>query len=171
MIKLLLIALGLIATNSVHAADLFYIKNTSLYVMHDVDQGKTESQLLETSVSRYVADAGAVLYLKGTALYLISNTREPKPVRLDGGVTDFKLDDGIIAYLKGDSLHVRKVSDDATVASRSIPNANGISSFDLADGTIIFIKNVNTLYRVTDINGGTAERVIYPVGEAQVSGK
>ena len=171
MMKLPLVALVLIMANPLHAADLFYMKNSSLYVMHDVEQGKTESRLLDTSVTGYVADAGAVLYVKGPTLYLIPDTRTPKPVRLDGAVAGFKLDDGTIAYLKGDALHVRKVSDEATVASRTIQNSKGISSFDLADGTIVFIKNVTTLYRVTDIDRGLAERVVYPVGEVQVSGK
>ncbi len=139
--------------------------------MHDVDQGKKENRLLDTSVNSYVADAGAVLYIKGATLYLIRDTRDPKPVRLDSGVGDFKLKDGLIAYLEGDALKVRRVSDEASVASRTIANSKGISSMDVADGTIIFMKNVTTLYRVTDIDSGTAERVIYPVGEARVSGK
>jgi hypothetical protein len=36
---------------------------------------------------------------------------------------------------------------------------------------IIFLKNKTTLYRVTDLERGTAERVIYPVGEVQASGQ
>ncbi len=169
--KILIICFGLLFSVSVHAADLFYIKNSSLYVMHDVDQGKTESLLLDASVKSYVADAGAVLYIKGATLYLIRDTHEPKPVRLDSGVGDFKLKDGLIAYLEGDALKVRRVSDEANIASRTIANSKGISSMDVADGTIVFIKNVTTLYRVADIDSGTAERVIYPVGEARLSGK
>lgn len=172
LIKILLISvLGLLAHVSVHAADLFYKKNLSLYVIHDVDQGKTESKLLESSVGNYVADAGAVIFLKGQTLYLIRDTREPKAESLDTAVADFKLKDGLIAYIKGESLYVRRVSDAANVSSRLVTESHGASNLDIAGGIIIFIKNSTTLYRVTDVDRGTAERVIYPVGEAQVSGK
>ncbi len=169
--KILIITLGLLTTFSVHAADLFYKKNLSLYVIHDVDQGKSEGQLLETSVGNYVADAGSVIFLKGQSLYLIRDTREPKAVSLDTGVADFKLKDGLIAYTKGGNLHLRRISEGPEVASRQVPESTGASNLDVADGTIVFLKNVNALYRVTDIDRGTAERVIYPVGEVQVSGK
>jgi hypothetical protein len=170
-IKLVLVCFGLLATASVHAADLFYIKGTSLYVIHDVDQGKTESRLLDTSVASYQADTGAVIYVKGSTLWLIRDTREPKPFSLESGVGELKMKDGLIAYFKGDTLSVRRVSEDATVASRSIENSMGVSSMDVSDGTIVFIKNVTTLYRVTDIERGTSERVVYPVGSVQISGK
>lgn len=171
IMKLLIISLGLLTTATLHAADVFYKKNLSLYVIHDVDQGKTESQLLDTSVGNYVADAGAVIFLKGQTLYLIRDTRQPKAESLDTAVADFKLKDGLIAYIKGDSLYVRRVSDAADVLSRQVPDSRGISNLDVAGGTIVFLKNVTTLYRITDIDTGTAERVIYPVGEVQVSGK
>jgi hypothetical protein len=171
IMKLLIIVLGLLAHVSVHAADLFYKKGLSLYVIHDVDQGKTESKLLDSSVTSFFADAGAVLYLKGAVLYLVSDTREPKAVRVDTAGADFKIKDGLIAYNKGESLYVRRVSDAANVSSRQVPDSRGAANIDIADGIIIFIKNATTLYRVTDIERGIAERVIYPVGDAQVSGK
>jgi hypothetical protein len=154
-----------------HAADLFYIKNSSLYVIHDVDQGKTESKLLDTSVTQYDADDGAVIYLKTNRLHLIRDTRDPKSISLESGAGEFKMDDGLIAFFKGDTLSVRRVSDDATVASRVVINSRGVSGMDVSHGTIVFIKNLNTLYRVTDIDSGASERVIYPVGDAKVSGK
>ncbi|MES2980826.1 MAG: hypothetical protein V4727_00815 [Verrucomicrobiota bacterium] len=169
--KLILVSSCLLLSSSVHAADLFYKKNLSLYVIHDVDQGKSESQLLESSVRNYVADAGAVIFVKGQTLYLIRDTREPKAESLDTGVADFKLKDGLIAYIKGESLYVRRVTDAANVSSRLSPESHGATNIDIAGGVIIFIKNSTTLYRVTDIERGAAERVIYPVGEAQVSGK
>lgn len=171
IMKLLIIVLGLLAHVSVHAADLFYKKGLSLYVIHDVDQGKTESKLLDSSVTSFFADAGAVLYLKGATLYLVSDTREPKSVRVDTAGADFKIKDGLIAYIKGESLYVRRFSDAANLSSRIVPESHGASNLDIAGGVIIFIKNANSVYRVTDVDRGTAERVIYPVGEAQVSGK
>ena len=169
--KILLITFGLLTTFSVQAADLFYKKNLSLHVIHDVDQGKTESKVLDNSVGNYDADAGAVIFLKGQTLYLIRDTREPKVESLDTGISDFKLKDGLIAYIKGESLYVRRVSDAANVSSRQVPESQGAANIDIAGGIIIFIKNATTLYRVTDVDSGASERVIYPVGEAQVSGK
>lgn len=169
--KSLIITLCMLATASVEAADLFYKKNLSLYVIHDVDQGKSESVLLDTSVGSYNADAGAVLYAKGQTLYLIKNTRDAKPISLGGGVADFKLNDGLIAYIKGESLYVRRVSDAAGVSARQVANSEGVSSIDIAGGMIVFLKNKTTLYRVTDLDRGASERVIYPVGEVQASGQ
>ena len=169
--KLPVIVLGLLFPVSVSAADLFYKKSLSLHVIHDVDQGKSESQLLETSVGHYCADAGAVIFLKGQTLHLIRNTREPKAEVVDTAVTDFKLKNGLIAYIKGGSLHVRRVSETTHTSSRLVSESNGATNIDIADETIIFMKNSTTLYRVTDIDRGTAERVIYPVGDAQISGK
>lgn len=169
--KSLFITLCLLATLSVEAADLFYKKNSSLYVIHDVDQGKSEGMLLEKSVRNYTADAGAVLYMQGSVLYLIQNTREPEPMNLGTGMTEFKLRDGLIAYIKGGSLYIRRVSDAEGVSSRRVANSEGVSSMDVAGKTIIFLTNTTTLYRVTDYERGTAERVIYPVGEVQVSGQ
>lgn len=167
----LIITFGLLATVSVHAADLFYMKNTTLYVMHDVDRGISESRELDTSVKNYVAEAGAVIYIKGSTLYLISDTREPKPISLASGVGDIKLKDGIIAYVESGSLRVRRVSEDVSVESRQVQDSTGVSSIDVAGRTIVFIKNVTTLYRVIDMDQGTSERVIYPVGDARVSAK
>lgn len=169
--KSLLTTLCLMATIPVEATDLFYKKNASLYVIHDVDQGKSESLLLDTSVGNYTADAGAVLYVKGSALHLIQNTREPKPMSLATRMTEFKLRDGLIAYIKGGSLYVRRVSDASDVSSRRVANSEGVSSMDVAGKTIVFLTNTTTLYRVTDYERGLAERVIYPVREVQVSGQ
>lgn len=169
--KLILISFGLLFSVTAQAADLFYKKGLSLYVIHDFDQGKSESQLLDTSVGNYEADSGAVIFLKGQTLYLIRNTRESKAESLDTAVADFKLEDGLISYIKGELLYVRRVSDATTLSSRQVPESRGASMIDIADGTIVFLKNLTTLYRVTDIDRGTAERVVYPVGEAQISGK
>lgn len=169
--KPLIITLCLLATGFAQAADLFYKKNLSLHVIHDVDQGKSESLLLDTSVGSYIADAGAVLYIKGQTLYLVQNTRDSKPMILGIGITDFKLDNGLIAFIKGGSLYVRQVSDAAGVSARQVANSEGASSIDIAGKMIIFLKNKTTLYRVTDLERGTAERVIYPVGEVQASGQ
>ena len=169
--KLLIISFSLLFSIPVQAADLFYKKNLSLYVIHDVDQSKIESKLLEITVGNYVADAGSVIFLKGQSLHLIRDTREPKVEVLDTAVADFKLKDGLIAYIKGESLFVRRVSDAANVSSRLVTDSQGVVNIDIAGGVIIFIKNATTLYRVTDVDRGTAERVIYPVSEAQVSGK
>jgi len=169
--KLLFVVLSLLAVGFAQSADLFYKKNLSLHVIHDVDQGKKESVLLDTSVGGYIADAGAVLYVKGQSLYLIQNTRDSKPMSLGSGITGFDLNDGLIAYIKGESLYVRRVSDAATVSARQVANSEGVSSIDVAGGMIVFLKNMTTLYRVTDIGSGTSERVIYPVGEVQASGR
>jgi len=169
--KILLITFGLLTTFAAQAADLFYKKNLSLHVIHDVDQGKSESKVLDTSVGNYDADAGAVIFLKGQTLYLIRDTRNPKAESLGTTVADFRLKDGLIAYVKSESLYVRRVSDAGDVSSRLVPDSHGATNIDIAGGVIIFIKNSTTLYRVTDIERGLAERVIYPVSEAQVSGK
>jgi hypothetical protein len=169
--KLPIITLCLLATGFAQAADLFYKKNQSLHVIHDVEQGKSESVLLDTSVGSYIADAGSVLYIKGQTLYLVQNTRDSKPMSLGSGITDFKLDNGLIAYIKGGSLYVRQVSDAAGVSARQVANSEGASTMDIAGNMIIFLKNKTTLYRVTDLERGTAERVIYPVGEVQASGR
>ena len=169
--KLFIITLCLLATAFAQAADLFYKKNLSLHVIHDVDQGKSESLLLDTAVGNYIADSGAVLYIKGQTLYLVQDTRDSKPMNLGVGITDFKLNDGLIAYIKGGSLYVRRVSDAAGVSARQVANSEGASSIDVAGKMIIFLKNKTTLYRVTDLDRGTTERVIYPVGEVQASGQ
>jgi hypothetical protein len=169
--KLILLTLCLMTAATVHAADLFYKKNLSLHVIHDVDQGKSESKVLDNSVGNYDADAGAVIYLKGQTLYLIRDTRNPKSESLDTAVADFKLKDGLIAYTKGGSLYVRRASDAGNVSSRQVPESSGAANIDIAGGTIIFIKNKTTLYRVTDIERAAAERVLYPVAETQLSGK
>jgi hypothetical protein len=168
--KLLLLIFSLLAVGFAQSADLFYKKNLSLHVIHDVDQGKKESVPLDTSVGDYISDAGAVLYVKGQSLYLIQNTRDPKPMSLGSGIAVFELNDGLIAYIKGDSLYVRRVSDAATQSARLVANSEGVSSIDVAGGMIVFLKNQTTLYRVIDMESGTSERVIYPVGEVQASG-
>ena len=168
--KIFIITFGLL-TVFAHAADLFYKKNLSLHVIHDVDQGKSESKVLDNSVGNYDADAGAVIFLKGQTLYLIRDTRNPKAESLDTAVADFKLKDGLIAYTRGEFLYVRRVSDAVDVSSRRVRESSGATNIDIAGGTIIFIKNATTLYRVTDIDRGTADRVVYPVGETQLSGK
>jgi hypothetical protein len=86
-------------------------------------------------------------------------------------VADFKLKGGLIAYTKGELPYVRRVSDAGDVSSRRVQESSGATNIDIAGGTIIFIKNATTLYRVTDIDRGTAERILYPVGETQLSGK
>lgn len=169
--KLLLLIFSLLAVGFAQSADLFYKKNLSLHVIHDVEQGKKESVPLDTSVGKYIADAGAVLYVKGQSLYLIQNTSDPKPMSLGSGIAVFELNDGLIAYIKGDSLYVRGVSDAATQSARLVANSEGVSSIDVAGGMIVFLKNQTTLYRVTDMESGTSERVIYPVGEVQASGQ
>jgi hypothetical protein len=63
------------------------------------------------------------------------------------------------------------VSDAATQSARLVANSEGVSSIDVAGGMIVFLKNQTTLYRVTDMESGTSERVIYPVGEVQASGQ
>lgn len=170
-LKILALSFSLLTTTAVHAADLIYKKSLSLFVIHDLDQGKSESLALDTSVGKYAVDAGAVLYLKGRTLYLIPDTRTPKPVLVDSGVADVMLKDGLIAYIKGDSLYVRRLSEDMGVASRQVSQSQGVSSMDIAGDTIVFLKNQSVLYRVIDYDQGTAERVIYPIGEAQVSGR
>lgn len=169
--KLLLIIFSLLAVGFAQSADVFYKKNLSLHVIHDVDQGKKESVLLDTSVGDYIADAGAVLYVKGHTLYLIQNTRDPKPMSLVNGIADFELNDGLIAYIKGESLYVRRVSDATTQSARQVANSEGVSSMDVAGEMIVFLKNQTTLYRVADMESGASERVIYPVGEVQASGQ
>jgi hypothetical protein len=171
-LKLFVISFGLLAAaSSLHAADLIYKKSLSLFVIHDFDQGKSDSLALDTSVGNYVVDASAVLYVKGQTLYLIPDTRKPNAVLVDSGVADFKLKDGLIAYIKGDSLYVRRLSEDIGVASRQVSQSQGVSSIDIAGGAIVFLKNQSTLYRVIEYDRGTAERLLYPVGEAQVSGR
>jgi hypothetical protein len=171
ILKLFVISFGLLATASVHATELIYKKSLSLFVIHDFDQGKSESLALDTSVGNYVVDAGSVLYVKGRTLYLIPDTRKPKAVLVVSGVADFKLKDGLIAYSKGDSLYVRRLSEDIGVSSRQVSDSQGVSSMDIAGDTIVFLKNQSALYRVIDYERGTSERVIYPVGEAQVSAR
>ena len=168
--KLVVITLALLTAGPLHAADLFYKKSLSLYVIHNVDKGKSDSRQLDTAVGKYAADAGAVVYLKGQTLYLIRNTRDPKPVILENGVVDFEFKDGLIAYTRDDSLYVRRLSEDAHQMSRRVLGSRGVSSIEVAHGTVVFLKNQATLYRVTDCDQGTADRVIYPVGQVQLSG-
>jgi len=49
--------------------------------------------------------------------------------------------------------------------------SRGPSNIEIAGGTILFLKNASSLYRVTDIDRSTAERVFYRVGEIQLTGK
>lgn len=168
-IKHAVMGLALLAPVSLPAADLFYKKTLTLYVIHDVEQGKSESTRLDSAVGKYVADAGAVLYLKGQSLYLIRNTREPKAELLDQGVTDFDFRDGLIAYVRSSYLHVRRLAEDSASPARRLSDSQGVSSVDIDGGAIVFLKNGSELYRVTDFDQGKADRVVYPVTEIQVS--
>ena len=168
-LKYAAMGLALLAPVSLPAAEVFYKKTLTLYVIHDVDQGKSESSRLDGAVGKYVADAGAVLYLKGTNLYLIRNTREPKAELLDQGVTDFGFRDGLIAYVRNSYLHVRRLTDDAGSPARQLADSQGVSSVSIDGGIIVFLKNGSTLYRVTDINQGKTDLVVSPVTEIQVS--
>jgi hypothetical protein len=167
-IKHAAMGLALLSPVSLAAADLFYKKTLTLYVILDVEQGKSESSRLDTAVGKYVADAGAVLYLKGQTLYLIRNTREPKAELLDQGVTDFDFRDGLIAYVRNSYLHVRRLADNSAPPSR-LADSQGATSVDIDGGAIVFLKNGSDLYRVTDFDKGKADRVAYPVTEIQVS--
>lgn len=168
-IKHAAMGLVLLAPVSLAAADLFYKKTLTLHVIHDVEQGKSESRRLDSAVSKYTADAGAVLYLKGQSLYLIRNTREPKAELLDQGVTDFGFRDGLIAYVRNSYLHVRRLAEDSNSAARRLADSQGVTSFDIDGGIIVFLKNGSVLYRVIDLDQGKADRVAYPVTEIQVS--
>jgi len=155
--------------SSLPAADLFYKKNLTLHVIHDVDQGKSESLRLDSAVGKYAADAGAALYLKGQSLYLIRNTREPKAELLDQGVTDFEFRDGLIAYIRSSYLHVRRLAEGPDSPARQLADSQGVTSVDIDGGIIVFLKNGSALYRVTDPDLGKTDRVVYPVTEIQVS--
>ncbi len=161
--------LALLAPVSLPAADVFYKKTLTLYVIHDVDQGKSESIRIDAAVGKYVADAGAVLYLKGQSLFLIRNTREPKAELLDQGVTDFGFRDGLIAYVRNSYLHVRRLAEDSGSPARQLADSQGVSSVNIDGGIIVFLKNGSTLYRVTDLDQGKTEPVVNPVTEIQVS--
>jgi hypothetical protein len=168
-IKHAAMGLVLLAPLSLAAADLFYKKNLTLHVIHDVEQGKSKSSRLDTAVSKYTADAGAVLYLKGQSLYLIRNTREPKAELLDRGVSDFGFRDGLIAYVRNSHLHVRRLAEDSNSPARRLADSQGVTSFDIDGGIIVFLKNGSGMYRVIDLDQGRAVRVAYPVTEIQVS--
>jgi len=64
-IKHAAMGLTLLAPVSLPAADLFYKKGLTLHVIHDVEQGKSDGSRLDSAVGKFVADAGAVVYLKG----------------------------------------------------------------------------------------------------------
>jgi len=162
-------ALALLAPAPLLAADVFYKKTLTLYVIHDVDQGKPDSSRLDSAVGKYVADAGALLYLKGQSLYLIRNTREPKAELLDQGVTDFGFRDGLIAYVSNSYLHVRRLAEDSGSPARRLADSQGVSSFNIDGGIIVFLKNSSTLYRVTDLDQGKSGLVANQVTEIQVS--
>lgn len=153
------------------AADLFYKKNLSLLVIHDVDQGKSDSRPLDNAVGKFVADEGAVVYLKGQTLYQIRDTRQPVAEIIDSGVIDFDFQDGVIAYIRDSHLFVRRLAEDIHDSSRRVSDSIGVSQIDIAAGTVVFVKRQGTIYRVSDIARGSAERVVYPAGEVQVSGK
>lgn len=165
------LSLAALLASPLHAADVFYKKSLSLFVIHDVDQGSNESRQLDTAVGKYVADDGAVVYLKGKTLYQIRDTRNPKLEIIDNTVADFDFQDGVIAYTVDSCLCVRRLAEDVREPSRRVEGSVGASMIDIADGTVVFLKNQGTLYRVTDCSTGTSERIIYPVGEAQVAGK
>jgi hypothetical protein len=167
-IKHAAMGLALLFPVSLAAADVFYKKTLTLYVIHDVEQGKSESSRLDSAVGKYVADTGAVLYLKGQSLYLIRNTREPKAELLDQGVTDFAFRDGLIAYVRNSYLHVRRFAENS-VSHTPLPGSQGVTSVDIDGGAIVFLKNGSDLYRVSDIDTGKSDRVAYPVTEIQVS--
>lgn len=161
---------SLLATHPASSADLFYMKGSSLHVIHDADEGKSESKTLDSAVSKYVADAGAVLYVKGSNhLILIRNTREPRQEIVDRRVTDFQLKDGVIAYIRDTHLYVGKLAKDTYQVPRLIADSQNVYSISIAGGMVAFLKNQGTLYRVADLEQGKAERVIYPVGEVQAS--
>jgi hypothetical protein len=165
------VAMGLVllAPLSLSAADLFYKKTLTLYVIHDVEKGKSDSIRLDAAVGKYIADAGAVLYLKGNSLYLIRNTREPKAELLDQGVSDFGFRDGLIAYVQGSFLHVRRLAEDSDTPARRLADSQGVTHFDIDGGIIVFLKNASSLYRVTDVDQGKTDQIANPVTEIQVS--
>lgn len=168
-IKHAAMGLALLAPVSLPAADLFYKKTLTLHVIHDMEQENSESRRLDTSVGKYTADAGAVLYLKGQSLYLIRNTREPKAELLDQAVTDFDFRDGLIAYIQGSYLHVRRLAEDSGSPARRMADSQGVTSVDIDGGIVVFLKNGSALYRVIDLDQGKTARVANPVTEIQVS--
>lgn len=163
------VILGLLLSACTHAADIFYQKNLSLHVIHDVDQGKTEGLLLDSPVEKYAADAGAALYMKGQTLHLIRNTRDPKPEVLETGVSGFQMKDGLIGYIKNGHLHVRRVAEPAATESRRVVDSQSVTAMDVNGGAIVFLKNNTALYRVTDIDQGASERITYPVSNVLIS--
>lgn len=167
--KHLAVGIALLSPTGLSAEDLFYKKGLTLYVIQDVETGKTDATRIDGAVGKFVADAGALIYLKGQNLFLIRNTREPKPELLDSSVTDFDFRDGLIAYVRSSYLHVRRLTEGPQIHARRLTDSLGVSEFDIAGGTIVFLKNGSTLYRVTDLDQGWVDRVVYPVTEIQVS--
>lgn len=167
--KLAALCLGLSAVASVHATDLFYKKSSRLYVIHDIDKGKTDEAQLDFSVGHYAADGGAVIYIKGNTLYLVRDTRSPKSEIVAYGVDDCKMQDGVIVFLKAHYLYVRKLGEDLSVDSRRVNYSHDPDSFHVAGGDVTFVKNLTTLYRVTNLQDGSSSRMVYPVGEVQLS--
>lgn len=164
----LVLILALLGAGPALAVDLVYKKSLTLYVVHGADQGHTDSRQLDSSVGKFTAENGAVVYLKGQNLVVIRDTRDPKPEIVDTGVTDFCMRDGVIAYLRESYLFIRQVPERAHEPSRRVAESLGASSIDVAGGMVIFIKG-QALYRVSDQRTGAAARITYPVGEALVS--
>lgn len=160
--------LSLFAASPALAVDLVYKKSLTLYVVHGADQGNTESRQLDSSVGKFTAENGSVVYLKGQNLIVIRDTHDPKPEIVDTGVTDFCMRDGVIAYLRESYMFIRQVAEKAHEPSRRVAESLGASSIDVAGGMVIFIKG-QALYRVSDHRSGAAARITYPVGEALVS--
>ena len=160
--------LALLPLGSAYAMDIVYKKSLTLYVIHGADSGNTDSQQLDSSVGKFAAENGAVVYLKGQNLVVTRNTHDPKPEIVDTGVTDFVMRDGLIAYLRDSYLFIRLVSEKAHESSRRVKESLAASSIDVAGGMVIFIKG-QALYRVANPATGDAARITYPVGEALVS--
>ncbi len=154
------------------ATDVLYKKNSSLYVITDIDSGNASTGQdikIDTAVGKYASENGDVLYLKGTTLYLKRNyLNDTSPEIIDRAVGNLSLEDGVIAYTKGSTLYVRRISDNVNRSSRKVDS--GVQSFQTKSGEVVYIKNSVTLYRVKDLSrDGQVERLRYPVGEIQVS--
>lgn len=153
-----------------HATDVFYKKSLSLYVIHDADQGGRREVFLDRPVGPYAAAGGAAVYIKGTSLYLIRDTRNPKPEFLDQSVSHVQMDGGVIAYLKNNSLYVRRLAEEARASSRVVIEGGACSAFEVKDGKVVFTRGaMSHLYIVTDLDRGATAKLGSAAAEPQPS--
>jgi hypothetical protein len=95
------IVLALFLTISLHAADIPFMKGSTLYISN----GLRENNFYKVSdnVKEFKSDGKLTAFIKGGDLYMVINEESNY---VSGGVKDFKILDGVLSYVRDDQIFV-----------------------------------------------------------------